>query len=118
MSHRRHLLITAAAAAAASLVLPSTSAFAQAYPSKTITVVVSFPPGGDTDALARVFAEKLSARVGQPVVVENRPAASGTIGNSYAAKATPDGYTTLFPPNPTAPHPWSSNPAPAPSTTP
>jgi tripartite-type tricarboxylate transporter receptor subunit TctC len=99
MSHRRQLLITAAAAAAASLVLPTTSAFAQAYPNKTITVVVSFPPGGDTDALARVFAERLATRVGQSVVVENKTGASGTIGNSYVAKATPDGYTILFTPN-------------------
>ena len=98
MSHRRQLLITAAAAAAA-FALPTGSALAQAYPSKPITVVVSFPPGGDTDALARVFAEKLSSRVGQPVVVENKTGASGTIGNAYVAKATPDGYTLLFTPN-------------------
>jgi len=60
---------------------------------------VSFPPGGDTDALARLFAEKLAARVGQPVIVENKTGASGTIGNSFVAKATPDGYTLLFTPN-------------------
>jgi tripartite-type tricarboxylate transporter receptor subunit TctC len=77
----------------------ATGLFAQAYPSRGITVVVSYPPGGDTDALARVFAEKLAARVGQSVVVENRPGASGTIGNAYVAKAAPDGYTLLFTPN-------------------
>ncbi len=74
-------------------------AAAQAYPAKQINVIVSFPPGGDTDALARLFAEKLSARVGQSVIVENKTGASGTIGNSYVAKANPDGYTLLFTPN-------------------
>jgi tripartite-type tricarboxylate transporter receptor subunit TctC len=74
-------------------------AFAQAYPSRQISLIVSFPPGGDTDALARLFAEKLAARVGQPVVVENKTGASGTIGNSFVAKAKPDGYTLLFSPN-------------------
>lgn len=75
------------------------SALAQAYPSKQINVIVSFPPGGDTDALARVFSEKLAARIGHPVVVENKTGASGTIGNAYVAKANPDGYTLLFTPN-------------------
>ncbi|MFM6992956.1 MAG: Bug family tripartite tricarboxylate transporter substrate binding protein, partial [Rhodoferax sp.] len=72
------------------------AAMAQAYPSRQINVIVSFPPGGDTDALARLFSEKLAARVGQTVVVENKTGASGTIGNSYVAKANPDGYTLLF----------------------
>jgi tripartite-type tricarboxylate transporter receptor subunit TctC len=75
------------------------AAVAQAYPSKQINVIVSFPPGGDTDALARLFSEKLAARVGQPVVVENKTGASGTIGNSFVAKANADGYTLLFTPN-------------------
>lgn len=75
------------------------AAFAQAYPAKTITMVVSYPPGGDTDALARLFAEKLATRLGQAVVVDNKPGASGTIGNSFVAKSTPDGHTLLFTPN-------------------
>jgi len=74
-------------------------ALAQAYPNKQINIVVSFPPGGDTDALARVFAEKLASRVGQSVVVESKTGASGTIGNSFVAKAPADGYTLLFTPN-------------------
>lgn len=98
MTIRRSLVLSAVAAAVA-CALPIGSAFAQAYPSKQINLIVSFPPGGDTDALARVFAEKLSARVGQPVVVENKTGASGTIGNSFVAKANPDGYTLLFTPN-------------------
>jgi len=69
------------------------------YPSRPITIVVSYPTGGDTDALARVYAEKLAARLNQSVVVENRPGASGTIGNAYVAKAAPDGHTLLFTPN-------------------
>ncbi|MCV0441416.1 MAG: tripartite tricarboxylate transporter substrate binding protein [Hydrogenophaga sp.] len=98
MTARRQLLLTALAAATA-IALPAGSALAQAYPSKPISLIVSFPPGGDTDALARTFAEKLSARVGQPVVVENKTGASGTIGNAHVAKAAPDGYTLLFTPN-------------------
>jgi tripartite-type tricarboxylate transporter receptor subunit TctC len=98
MNTRRPLLLTALATLAA-LALPAGSALAQAYPSKPISLIVSFPPGGDTDALARTFAEKLQARVGQPVVVENKTGASGTIGNAFVAKAAPDGYTLLFTPN-------------------
>ena len=92
----RRILLTAFAGA---LALAGGHATAQAWPSKTVTIVVSYPPGGDTDAIARVFAEKLASRLGQPVVVENRPGASGTIGNAYVAKATPDGHTLLFTPN-------------------
>ena len=90
--------IFAATAVIASLVFAGGAA-AQAYPNKQITVVVSFPPGGDTDALARLFSEKLATRVGHPVIVENKTGASGTIGNSFVAKANPDGYTLLFTPN-------------------
>ncbi len=96
MIARRTIL---AAAAALSALVMAGGAIAQAYPSKQINVIVSFPPGGDTDALGRLFSEKLSARVGQIVVVENKTGASGTIGNSYVAKANPDGYTLLFTPN-------------------
>ena len=96
MISRRTLL---AAVAAGALCAAPALVQAQAYPSKQINIIVSFPPGGDTDALARVFAEKLAARTGQSVVVENKTGASGTIGNSYVAKAAPDGYTLLFTPN-------------------
>jgi tripartite-type tricarboxylate transporter receptor subunit TctC len=96
MIQRRNLIAVAAALTALGA---ASASFAQAYPSRQINVVVSFPPGGDTDALARLFAEKLAARVNQTVIVENKTGASGTIGNSFVAKAKPDGYTLLFTPN-------------------
>ena len=71
-------------------------AHAQAWPSKTITVVVPFPPGGTTDVLARAVATKLSANVGQPVIVDNKPGAGATLGAAQVAKATSDGYTLLM----------------------
>ena len=75
------------------------AAMAQVYPSKPITIVVAYPAGGDTDAMARLYAEKLSARLGQAVVVDNRGGATGTVGSSYVAKAPADGYTLLFSPS-------------------
>lgn len=95
---RRQTFAIAASALAASFA--GQPALAQApYPNKPITIVVSYPAGGDTDVLARVIGEKLSARLGQPVLVENRTGAGGTIGTAYVAKAAPDGYTLLLAPN-------------------
>jgi len=68
---------------------------AQSYPSRTIKFVVGYPPGGANDTLARVVAQKLSASVGQPVIVDNRPGADGIIGTEFVAKSAPDGYTLL-----------------------
>ncbi len=94
---RRHLVASAMALA---ITLACGQTVAQtAYPTKPITIVVSYPAGGDTDALARLFAEKLAPRLGQTVIVENRPGASGTIGNASVAKAAPDGHTLLLTPN-------------------
>ncbi len=75
------------------------AAFAQSYPSKTVSIIVSYPAGGDTDVIARVFAERLGARFGQQFIVENKPGASGTIGNAIVAKAPADGHTLLFTPS-------------------
>jgi len=85
---------------AAFFTLPSSVLAQGAYPSKQISVVVSYPPGGDTDAIARLFADKLSQRLKQSVIVENRPGAGGTIGNAYVGRAAADGYILLFTPNP------------------
>ena len=69
------------------------TAGAQSYPAKPIRFIVSFPPGGSSDLIARAIAPHMSARLGQPVVVENRPGAGGMIGVDAVAKAAPDGYT-------------------------
>ncbi|CAN0488166.1 unnamed protein product, partial [Phaeothamnion confervicola] len=65
------------------------------YPSRTVRLIVSFPPGGGVDAVARLFADKLSGILGQPVVTENRGGASGLIAGRAVANADPDGYTVL-----------------------
>jgi tripartite-type tricarboxylate transporter receptor subunit TctC len=69
------------------------SALAQVYPTQTIRFIVPAPPGGAIDLIARVLSEKLTASLGQSVIVENKPGASGNIGTDLVAKAAPDGHT-------------------------
>jgi tripartite-type tricarboxylate transporter receptor subunit TctC len=72
------------------------SALAQPFPSKPVHVIVPFPPGGGADALARIMGPHLTKLWGQPVIVENRPGASGHIGADFVANSAPDGYTLLM----------------------
>jgi tripartite-type tricarboxylate transporter receptor subunit TctC len=91
----RRRFLTLAAGAAALPVLPRI-ARAQAYPSRPVRVIVPFAPGGQTDVVARLIAQKLSERLGQQFYVENAAGAGGNIGAGRAAQAAPDGYTILF----------------------
>ena len=82
-----------AAAICAAATLHAAGAAAQAWPAKPIRLMVPFPPGGSTDIVARIVAQKLSERLGQSIVIENRGGAGGTLGTAVVAKAAPDGYT-------------------------
>jgi len=82
------LLVLAAATAGTS--------FAQTYPSKPVRIIAPFAPGGGTDFIARLIAQKLTERIGQQVIVENKPGAGGNLGAEFAVKSPPDGYTLLL----------------------
>src|SRR5436190_24105719 len=69
------------------------AAAAQEYPSRPITLIVPFAPGGSTDVIARVIGEAMRAQLGQPIIIENRAGAGGSLGTAAIAKADPDGYT-------------------------
>jgi tripartite-type tricarboxylate transporter receptor subunit TctC len=84
------------AAAFASALSAAGPASADIYPSRPIRLLVPFPPGGPTDLVARVLAEKMSAVLGQPMVIDNRPGANGNLAAEAAAKAEPDGYTMIY----------------------
>jgi tripartite-type tricarboxylate transporter receptor subunit TctC len=92
---RRQLIPAVALTAAMVAATASTSALAQAWPSKPISLIVPFPAGGTTDVLARALAEKLQQNLGQPVIVESKPGAGATLGADFVAKSKPDGYTLL-----------------------
>src|ERR1043165_6207778 len=77
-----------------------TQAWSQSYPSKNVTLVVPFAPGGASDIMGRAIGQKLSERWSQPVIIDNRPGASTTTGTAYAATQLADGYTLLLAPLP------------------
>jgi tripartite-type tricarboxylate transporter receptor subunit TctC len=81
------------AAAAALLCALSICAYAADWPTRTITLISPYPPGGTNDAVGRLFADKLAAKLGQSIVVENKPGAAGVVGSMLVVRATPDGYT-------------------------
>ena len=93
MTTRRTCLATLLAALVAAF---APSALAQAYPARPIKLVVPWTAAGTVDMVARALAERLSTRMGQPVVVENKPGATGTIGSAQVKEAAPDGYTLLL----------------------
>jgi len=95
----RRTLTLAAASAAVLAALPFTGvadAQAQAYPNKPVRWVVPYPPGGTTDILARIMAQRISEKIGQQVIVENKPGAGNNIGVESVVRAAPDGYTVLL----------------------
>ena len=92
---KKHPVLGALGAALAAALVPMSVA-QDAYPSRTVTMVVPFPPSGGTDTGARWVAQKLAERWGQSVVVDNKPGAGGIIGVDHVAKAKPDGYTILM----------------------
>ena len=93
--NRRDLLLTAAAGIAP-LALPSVARAQGAWPNRPLRMVIPFPPGGPTDAFARLYATALGQQLGQPVVLENKAGASGAVGALEVKRSAPDGYTLLF----------------------
>ena len=91
-STRRALL---AALAASCITVPFAAVAQDRYPSRPITLVIPFPAGGQTDQVGRVIAEQLTRRLGQPVVVENRPGVNGSLASELVAHKAPDGYTLV-----------------------
>ncbi len=97
IAHRRRLLgVLVAALVAPAVHAQGAAPPAGAYPTKPITMVVPFPPGGPTDLVARVLAQKIGEQMGQSVLVDNRGGANGNIGAAFVAKALADGYTILY----------------------
>ena len=96
MTTTRRTILAATAGAAAALAFGGEAAAQASWPARPVRLIVPFPPGGSNDVLARALAERLSPRLGQPVVIENRGGAGGAIGADAVAKSAPDGYTLMF----------------------
>ena len=96
ISKRAFLSAVAAAGAGAASGYRPWPALAQAYPSRPIKIVVAFAAGGPLDFVSRLIAEKMSASLKEPVIIDNRGGAGGNIGGAMVAKAAPDGYTLLI----------------------
>lgn len=94
MQTRREFVQVLGATALAAVVAGS-AAMAQTFPTGPVTMIVPYAPGGPTDLMARLVAQRLSERWGHPVLVENRPGASGTLGSDHVARSEPDGYTLI-----------------------
>ena len=92
---RREFITLLSGAAVAVVTVPLVVA-GQDYPSRSITLIVNFPPGGSTDAMARIIREPLSQALGQSIIIDNRGGAGGTTGAAAVANARPDGYTILL----------------------
>ncbi|CCN17739.1 tripartite tricarboxylate transporter substrate binding protein [Bordetella bronchiseptica] len=92
----RKARLACASAMLGAALLPAGAASADTYPSKPVRLIVPYTPGGATDMVARIVAQHLGARLGQSVIVENKPGAGGNIGSQMVASALPDGYTLLF----------------------
>ena len=89
LPHRRQFLHLVAGAAALPAV--TRTAWAQTYPTRPVRIIVGFPPGGPSDILARLIGQRLSERLGQPFINENRPGATGNIGTEAVVRSQPDG---------------------------
>ena len=96
MPTRRACLATLAAVSALAAVAPTRRALAQSWPQRPVKIMVPFPPGGNTDGIARIFAQRFGEIFGQQFVVENRPGASGALAAEAVARSPPDGYTLLM----------------------
>ncbi|TLZ77233.1 MAG: ABC transporter substrate-binding protein, partial [Methanobacteriota archaeon] len=89
-------ILAASVAAFAALLWTQLPAYSQAYPARTVRIVIPFPPGGTSDILARTLGQKLTEEWGQQVIAENRAGAAGNIASEHVARSKPDGYTLLI----------------------
>jgi tripartite-type tricarboxylate transporter receptor subunit TctC len=89
-------LVFRALLAIAAFGLPASNAAAQNWPQRPVTLIIPYPPGGNVDTQARIMGERLSAKLGQPFIIQNKAGATGAIATDFVTKAEPDGYTLLF----------------------